>query len=83
VDVDISTARVQRVSEALSGEDVRALLEDRGEPQWCIAAKLAVARVQMADAECRPSELAVRLSPLQRATAQPERERAMTAGRRR
>jgi hypothetical protein len=62
VSIDYAAARVARVSEALSGVAVRALLEDRGEPLWCIAARIATARQQMADADCRGSELGPRLS---------------------
>ncbi len=52
--VAVSDARVQRVSEALSGEAMRALLEGRGEPAWHVTARLAIARQQLADADCRP-----------------------------
>jgi hypothetical protein len=58
VSIDYAAARVRRISEALSGVAIRALLEDRGEPLWCIAARIAIARTQMAHADCHESELA-------------------------
>jgi hypothetical protein len=64
VAVDVSTARVQRVSEVLSGEALRTLLRERGEPSWCIAARIAMARQQIADVSCLDSELAPKSLPL-------------------
>jgi hypothetical protein len=60
VAIDVSGARVQRVSEVLSGEAMRTLLEGRGEPAWHVTARLAIARQQLADADCRPSVLSAR-----------------------
>jgi hypothetical protein len=77
VTVDIQDARVQRVSEAVSGHAMRGLPEARGEPSWCIAARMALARQQMADADCRPSELAVRISSPQTESTRDAGHRSM------
>jgi hypothetical protein len=81
VEIDVSTARVGRVAEAISGDAVRALLEARGEPQWCIGAKLGLARLQMSVSDCGASELAMPPSLLKGATIASQGERSMAARR--
>ena len=83
VEIDLTTATVGRISDAMPGDAVRALLEARGESQWCIGAKLGLARAQLALWECGTAELARPLAGPQgeRVTPQRERSRAVRCSR--
>ena len=58
VEIHMSAAQVQRVPRPSQGMSCARYSNARGEPSWCIAARIAMARQQIADSNCLPSELA-------------------------